>query len=297
MATVEQAKNEITERKPQLTPILSGQRGLELRSIEDMYRFAQYVVKSGFAPKGVDTIESALVAIQMGFEIGLSPLQAIQNIAVINGRPSVWGDAVKGLVLATGACEDFREWFEHEDDLQKCVACCAIKRRGMTEVVRKFSMADAKLAQLQGKSGPWQQYPKRMLQMRARSWACRDAFPDALKGLFVAEEARDMPHETIDVTPARPQREYVSIDPAQITNGEAPAPEDAKATADNSPQPIDPRVDLIARVKALLADLPAQEVRDDMIRVARIETQSSGKDWTKWETSAIEVLESGLTKE
>ena len=92
-------------------------------------------------------------------------------------------------------------------------------------------------------------------------------------------------------------RTRVEIDPSKIKNGEAPAREDAKATAENSPQPIDPRVDLIARVKALLADLPAQEVRDDMIRVARIETQSSGKDWTKWETSAIEVLESGLTKE
>jgi len=295
MATVEQPKNEIAERKPALAPILSGQRGLELRSIEDMYRFAQYVVKSGFAPKGVDTIESALVAMQMGFEIGLSPLQAIQNIAVINGRPSVWGDAVKGLVLATGACEDFREWFEHEDDLQKCVACCAIKRRGFSEVVRKFSMADAKLADLSKKTGPWQQYPKRMLQMRARSWACRDAFPDALKGLFVAEEAQDMPRETIDVTPERPKRETVSIDPSQIVNGTPP--EDPKASAESSPQPIDERAELITKVKALLADLPANEVRDEMIRAARIESGTREKDWTKWETAAIQTLEAALTKE
>jgi hypothetical protein len=32
-----------------------------------------------------------------------------------------------------------------------------------------------------------------MLQMRARAWAIRDAFPDALRGIGVAEEVRDIP--------------------------------------------------------------------------------------------------------
>lgn len=291
---------EVVEEKPNRMPIASGKSGLELKSLDDYWRFAQFVCKSGLAPKGMETPEACIIAMQIGAEIGLKHMQSIQSIAVINNRPSVWGDSVKGLILATGICEDFQEYFEGDGD--KLTAHCKIKRRGMSWVHQSFSVADAKQADLTKKSGPWQQYPKRMLQMRARGFACRDAFPDALRGLYLAEEAMDMPErEPIDVTPARPQREYVSIDPAQITNGEAPAPEDAKATAENSPQPIDPRVDprvyLIARVKALLADLPAQEVRDDMIRVARIETQSSGKDWTKWETSAIEVLESGLTKE
>lgn len=295
MAVVEQEKQktELVERQSR-TPIISGNRGLELRNIEDMYRFAQYVVNSGFAPKGMEKPESILVAMQMGFEIGLSPLQAIQNIAIINNRPSVWGDAVKGLVLATGECEDFREWFEGDGD--KTVAYCAIKRRGFSEVVRSFSYADAKMAELASKPGPWKQYPKRMLQMRARSWACRDTFPDALKGLYVAEEAHDM--EPIDVTPARPAREVASIDAARITNGQAPTPENAKAQATNSPQPRttdgDERNLLISRVNKLLLDLPSQEIRDEIISAARKETGSKNNNWEKWDTAAIQKLGDGL---
>jgi hypothetical protein len=66
-----------------------------------------------------------------------------------------------------------------------------IKRRDRSAVVRTFSEADAKKAGLWGKSGPWAQYPARMLQMRARGWALRDAFPDALKGLGIREEVQD----------------------------------------------------------------------------------------------------------
>ena len=58
---------------------------------------------------------------------------------------------------------------------------------------RKFSVADAKKAHLWGRRGPWENYPERMLQMRARGFALRDSFPDALKGVITVEEAQDFP--------------------------------------------------------------------------------------------------------
>jgi len=74
------------------------------------------------------------------------------------------------------------------------VATCAARRKDdPTEIVSVFSVADAKKAGLWGKAGPWQQYPKRMLQMRARGFALRDAFPDVLRGVISAEEAADIP--------------------------------------------------------------------------------------------------------
>jgi hypothetical protein len=76
-------------------------------------------------------------------------------------------------------------------------------------VVAKFSVEDAKRAGLWGKQGPWSAYPKRMMQMRARGFALRDAFPDVLKGLITAEEAQDYPDEAKpkqarDITPRNP---------------------------------------------------------------------------------------------
>lgn len=156
------------------------------RNFEGLYRMASIMAESGLMPKGIDTAPAVFVAVQMGLEVGLSPMQAVQNIAVINNRPCMWGDAVLALVRASGLLEDFDETIDGE------TATCTAVRKGQTKpIIRKFSMADAKQAELTSKSGPWKQYPKRMLQMRARSWALRDGFGDVLKGLHVAEEVQD----------------------------------------------------------------------------------------------------------
>ena len=168
----------------------SQQRGLQLHTMDDIYRFAQAVVKSGLAAKG-DTAETVMVKIAMGLEVGLAAMQAVQNISVINGRPSVWGDAMPGLCYASGLVEELAEWEEGEGDT--LTAYCRAQRRGQPPVTRSFSWSDAKRAKLTGKPGPWQDYPRRMLQMRARSFALRDTFPDVLRGLIAAEEARDIP--------------------------------------------------------------------------------------------------------
>jgi hypothetical protein len=72
-------------------------------------------------------------------------------------------------------------------------------RRGQPPERRTFSVADAKRAKLWFKAGPWTTYPDRMLQMRARGFAIRDTFPDALRGVIIAEEAQDHPTEVREV--------------------------------------------------------------------------------------------------
>lgn len=163
---------------------------LSPQTFEQALTFSNYLADSDMVPKDFKGKPgNCLVAIQWGMEIGLKPLQAMQNIAVINGRPSLWGDAVIALVRSSPLCESIIE----EDDGR--TATCRVKRRGEPEQSRSFSMDDAKAAGLLGKQGPWTQYPKRMRQMRARAFAVRDVFPDVLKGLPVAEEVMDTPTE------------------------------------------------------------------------------------------------------
>ena len=169
-------------------PILNGV--MSPTNVEGLWRIAQLIARSGFKPKGVDTPEQVFVAVGAGLEVGLSPMQSIQNIMVVNGRPSLWGDALLGLVQASGKMTDMKESFEGKGD-SLCAVCHVERADRSTPVVQRFSVADAKLAGLWGKSGPWTQYPKRMLQMRARAFALRDTFPDVLKGLSAAEETMD----------------------------------------------------------------------------------------------------------
>jgi hypothetical protein len=178
-----------------MTTELSTQRasGLALQSFDDAFRFAKMVAASEFAPKDFKgKPESCLLAIQHGSEVGLSPMQSLQSIAVINGRPTIWGDAALALVQACSVCEYVREYMEGEGD--NLTAVCEAKRQGYpSPSVSRFSAADAKKAGLWGKTGPWTQYPSRMLQLRARGFALRNAFADALRGLVTAEEAQDYP--------------------------------------------------------------------------------------------------------
>jgi hypothetical protein len=182
-------------------------RGLALQTFDDAWRFWQMVAKTPFAPKDFQNKpESCMLAGQHGAELGLGPMQSLQCIAVINGRPSIWGDAALALVQSSAVCEFISEAVEGDGD--QMVATCVAKRRGYpAPSAVKFSVADAKKAGLWGKSGPWTQYPKRMLQLRARGFALRDAFPDVLKGLVTAEEAQDYPQTEAAKEPAmiRPQ--------------------------------------------------------------------------------------------
>jgi len=192
-----------------MTTEISTQRaatGLALQTFDDAFRFAKMVAASEFAPKDFKgKPESCLLAIQHGSEVGLSPMQSLQSIAVINGRPTIWGDAALALVQSSPVCEYVREYMEGEGD--NLTAVCEAKRRGYpAPTTVRFSVVDAKRAGLAGKAGPWSQYPARMLALRARGFALRNAFADALRGLITAEEAQDYP------TP-EPAREPVVVRP------------------------------------------------------------------------------------
>jgi hypothetical protein len=139
-------------------------------------------------------------------------MQSLQSISVINGRPSLWGDAALALCQAH---QDFEDIIETGDDQKS--ARCIVKRRGRTPVDRSFTVADAARAGLLNK-GPWTQYRNRMLQMRARGFALRDSFADVLKGISIAEEAMDIPSDT---SPAKQQRESMTFDVANLQ----PSPE------------------------------------------------------------------------
>jgi hypothetical protein len=116
-------------------------------------------------------------------------MQALQNIAVINGKPSIYGDAMLALVMNHPAFEKIDESFDDATGF----ATCKLWRKGGSTYIAKFGDQEAKQAGLLGKSGPWTQYPNRMKQMRARGFGLRSLFPDALAGLISAEEAQDMP--------------------------------------------------------------------------------------------------------
>jgi len=152
---------------------------------------ALIISRSELCPKAYrDRPDDILIAWEHGSALGFSWLQSLANIAPINGRPGVYGDAIPALVMATGECTRFHS--PMPEDGQPAV--CIIGRKGYPDEWKvTFSEKDAKVAGLWGKQGPWTQHPRRMLQMRARAFCVRDSFPDKLMGLGIVEELQDYP--------------------------------------------------------------------------------------------------------
>ena len=111
-------------------------RGLALASMDDAYRFAKMVAATEFAPKDFrGKPEACLLAIQAGAEVGLSPMQSLQSIAVINGKPSVYGDTALAVCKCSPVCEWVRERIEGDGDTM--VAICEAKRNGQGSLANR----------------------------------------------------------------------------------------------------------------------------------------------------------------
>lgn len=238
-----------------------GVQSIVPQDAEQAFRMASMIHKSGMAPRDMQSPEKIVTAIIAGMEIGLKPFQAVQSFAVVNGRPTIWGDAALGLVQASGFLADFEE--EVDGDGDAMVATCRAKRSDRkSPIIRQFSVADAKAAGLWKKQGPWTQYPKRMLQLRARAFCIRDGFPDVLKGIGIHEEVADYSGPSTERAAAEAQQVTPAALLAQATETSAETPtelEDALMLPDLPPEDGD-RNGWLKDAKALIGNATAGQI-------------------------------------
>lgn len=163
------------------------------RTLEEAEKYASLIANSSICPMAFKGRPGdVLIILQMGNELGLKPMQALRSLGCINGMAFAYGDGLLSLVKRHREFEDIKEWSDGDIKLGTYVAHCTIYRKGQEPQTRSFSYSDAKTANLLGKT-VWAQYPKRMLQHRARGYACRDVFPDALFGLYSEDEVQGIP--------------------------------------------------------------------------------------------------------
>lgn len=176
------------------------------QTLQEAQEYATIFASSGLCPEGYrGRPNDILIVWQMGKELGLEKMQALRTLGCINGMPFAYGDGLLALVKRHRDFEDMKEW--KEGDLAKgtLTAYCTIKRKGKEPVTQPFSIEDAKRAGLWGKGVAWTKYPARMLQHRARGFAARDAFPDALYGLMSEDEARGVADSSVVIDMPKPK--------------------------------------------------------------------------------------------
>lgn len=185
--------DETPQPKPGAIEVRGGK--VQMTTHAEVMRMARAVWASGMRIGGAESEDDVFLALMTGLEAGLSITATLKNVMVVNGRPSLWGDAYVSLAFASGECRSMDETYDEDTET---ASCRVVRIHKLIDgsfadrvTVRAFSRADAETAGLWGKRGPWSQYPRRMLQMRARSFALRDSFADKLGGMSIREEVDD----------------------------------------------------------------------------------------------------------
>lgn len=278
--------------------VVAGHKPLALvpDSLDGIRQMAKEIARSGMAPKSYlrdpkredqgYSEEKITVGIMHGLEVGLTPMAALQSIAVVNGMPTIWGDGALALLLSSGEVEDHEETFRDGPPLKRegrnhgefvevpnPIAVCMFKRKGRERpIVREFGYADAVAAELLGKD-TYKKYLKRMLQMRARAWAMRDAFSDILRGLAIREEAMDIEPEVPPPPPPPPRPSRTSKPPAppagaidaEIINDPLPtAGPEALETAVHDEDPPPASIDVEEFITGFLGQLARCKTKDEI---------------------------------
>lgn len=232
------------------------------QNLTEAMKFAEMMAASELVPKNFRSKPGdVLIAVEMGREVGLSPMAAIQNIGVINGKPGLYGDAGKAILLAGGCIIE-------EDDIEIIKATgrarCKVTRKGRPPVERTYSLDNARTAGLWGKEGPWKTNPERQMAWRAFWFAARDAAADLLKGIGGAEEL-------VDYTPV--EREPDRKSGQQVAESVRPG-----VTIEQSPELNEARNRLIADLELIASESGLNAYADSWQKLTAEQRKMIGAD-------------------
>jgi hypothetical protein len=170
-----------------------GPGGVELRDIDAMFRFAKCYMQSGLTPPSFKNEQQLVICWAKAKELGLSPLQAVEGMSVVNNRIGIMGDLALAMVESSGLLEFKKVEYTGEGETLECKI--TLKRKGREAQTYSFSVREAKAAGIYERSAVWKQYSKRMTYYRALGFGLRDEFADVLKGVKTVEELTDYPSE------------------------------------------------------------------------------------------------------
>lgn len=170
--------------------------------LDPMQKLAGQLATSQMIPQRFQNKPRDLwVAMKTAQELGLQPITALRQIAVIQGTPSLFGDLPMALAQKSGHLDSFNEYFLDDSGKKICeenenllavpfAAVCRARRKDDSETyVSVFSVEDAKRAGLLPARGGscWAKYQSDMMKYRARSRALKAVVPDALNGIAITE--------------------------------------------------------------------------------------------------------------
>lgn len=155
--------------------------------LPDRMEYARVLAQSNLLPAAyAGRPQNVLIAMEYGASLNLPPMQALQGINVINGKPTASADLMAALVRRAG------HKLRIEGDDARCTATIVRADDPDHPMSVTWTMDKAQRAGLVKRNPTWQAYPGAMLRARAISDVARMAANDALHGvIYTPEELTD----------------------------------------------------------------------------------------------------------
>ena len=179
--------------------------------------FAEKLAAASLLPRAYQRQPAnVLLAMQLGDALGIPPIQAINSIHVIEGKPTASADLIGSLVRRAG--HKLRVVEEATDDGPRVTATLIRADDPEFPFVAVWDRAKSRAAKLHGK-GNWQTYEGQMMRNRAITEVCRMGAGDALYGvIYTPEEVGGGSVEQVP-TPAPQPRPTPNPDPEPDADG------------------------------------------------------------------------------
>lgn len=166
-----------------LAPVSHNEHAFEPGNLGQALELAKVLHAGGLLPKSFNRPEAVVTAIILGRELGLSAMQSIRGIHVIEGKPTLSADMMVALVKRSPVCKFFRLVSSTDTE-----AVYETHRADEPEPVRMgYAKEQAILAGKWG-AGTWKAHPAAMLRARASSALARAVYPDVVAGVYDPDE-------------------------------------------------------------------------------------------------------------
>lgn len=176
-----------------------------IQSFEDAQRMAKVFVNSSLVPQQFKgDLGSCLIALNMANRMKADPLQVMQNIYIVHGKPSFSSSYLIACFNQCGRYSAIRYKFEGEKgtDTWGCKAVATELATGEILEGVTVTMAMAKAEGWYNKAGSkWKTMPELMMRYRAATFLIRSVAPEIALGFTTTEEVLDITDRAVEVTP------------------------------------------------------------------------------------------------
>ena len=159
-------------------------QAFEPRSIDEALQLSKLLVASKLLPRSIATPEAAFAIIATGRELGMTAMQSLRSIHVIEGKPTLSADLIAALVKSR---PDICKYFMLVESTATCATYETLRNGDPRPTVMSFTINEAQGAGLTGKDN-WRKYPAAMLRARAITALARSVYPDLALGIYDEDE-------------------------------------------------------------------------------------------------------------